>query len=135
MAAVALAWALLVGLDIGGSGTPVCFVAAARPAPPCDSQPRGPQPNTRAVGVQQPASVDARRRYGRRVIYLSSAALFLVASAACAAAPSIGVLIAFRALQGAAGAPAGDAGCQRRLEAGELRLPCCGRLARALEAG
>jgi EmrB/QacA subfamily drug resistance transporter len=38
-------------------------------------------------------------RYGRRRLFLAGVAVFTVASAACAAAPSIPVLIAFRAVQ------------------------------------
>ncbi|MEU5263851.1 MFS transporter [Amycolatopsis sp. NPDC021455] len=38
-------------------------------------------------------------RYGRKRLFLLGVALFTVASALCAAAPDIGVLIAFRALQ------------------------------------
>jgi DHA2 family methylenomycin A resistance protein-like MFS transporter len=43
-------------------------------------------------------------RYGRKRAYLTGLALFTLASAACAAAPSIGVLIASRAVQGVAAA-------------------------------
>jgi EmrB/QacA subfamily drug resistance transporter len=43
-------------------------------------------------------------RYGRRRLYAAGLALFAVASAACALAPSIGALIAARALQGAGAA-------------------------------
>ncbi|MEV6828768.1 MFS transporter [Amycolatopsis sp. NPDC051102] len=38
-------------------------------------------------------------RYGRKRLFLIGVAVFTLASAACAAAPSIGVLIAFRAVQ------------------------------------
>ncbi|GJF34198.1 MFS transporter [Kitasatospora sp. NE20-6] len=43
-------------------------------------------------------------RYGRRRVFLIGVAWFAVASAVCAAAPTIGVLIAARALQGVGGA-------------------------------
>jgi EmrB/QacA subfamily drug resistance transporter len=43
-------------------------------------------------------------RYGRRTLYAVGLALFTVASAACALAPSAGALIAARALQGAGAA-------------------------------
>jgi EmrB/QacA subfamily drug resistance transporter len=43
-------------------------------------------------------------RYGRRRLYATGLALFAVASAACALAPSIGALIAARAVQGAGAA-------------------------------
>jgi EmrB/QacA subfamily drug resistance transporter len=43
-------------------------------------------------------------RYGRRNLYASGLALFTVASAACALAPSAGALIAARAVQGAGAA-------------------------------
>jgi EmrB/QacA subfamily drug resistance transporter len=38
-------------------------------------------------------------RYGRRLVFLAGLAVFTVGSAACAAAPSIPLLVAFRALQ------------------------------------
>jgi EmrB/QacA subfamily drug resistance transporter len=41
-------------------------------------------------------------RVGRRRIYLTGAALFALSSAACAVAPSVGVLVAARTVQGAA---------------------------------
>jgi EmrB/QacA subfamily drug resistance transporter len=43
-------------------------------------------------------------RLGRRRVFAAGVALFALSSAACAAAPSIGVLVAARAAQGAAGA-------------------------------
>ncbi|MFG2822497.1 MFS transporter [Kitasatospora sp. NPDC048365] len=43
-------------------------------------------------------------RYGRRRVFLIGVCWFAVASAACAAAPSVGVLVAARALQGIGGA-------------------------------
>ncbi|HEY6378723.1 MAG TPA: MFS transporter, partial [Candidatus Dormibacteraeota bacterium] len=43
-------------------------------------------------------------RLGRRRVFAAGVALFALSSAACAAAPSIGVLVAARAGQGAAGA-------------------------------
>jgi EmrB/QacA subfamily drug resistance transporter len=43
-------------------------------------------------------------RVGRRRIYLTGAALFAASSAACAAAPTVGLLIAARSVQGAAAA-------------------------------
>jgi MFS family permease len=43
-------------------------------------------------------------RFGRRRMYASGLALFAVASAACALAPNVGLLIAGRALQGAGAA-------------------------------
>ncbi|WP_405014314.1 MFS transporter [Kitasatospora sp. NBC_01539] len=43
-------------------------------------------------------------RYGRRRVFVIGVAWFAVASAVCAAAPTIGVLIAARALQGVGGA-------------------------------
>lgn len=42
-------------------------------------------------------------RFGRRAVYLTSTAMFLATSLVCVFAPNIGVLVAFRALQGAAG--------------------------------
>ena len=45
------------------------------------------------------------KRFGASKVYLASLAGFTVASAACAFAPSLGWLIALRALQGAFGAP------------------------------
>ncbi|WP_418957215.1 MDR family MFS transporter [Streptomyces tritici] len=41
--------------------------------------------------------------FGRRTVYLSAVALFLLGSAACGAADSMGELVAFRALQGLGG--------------------------------
>ena len=43
-------------------------------------------------------------RFGRRRLYVGGLGLFVIASACCAAAPDIGVLIAARAVQGGAGA-------------------------------
>jgi EmrB/QacA subfamily drug resistance transporter len=43
-------------------------------------------------------------RVGRRRVYLSGVALFALASAACVLAPTVGVLVAARAVQGAAAA-------------------------------
>src|SRR4051794_846163 len=43
-------------------------------------------------------------RFGRRRLYAAGLALFAVASAACALAPSVGALIAARAVQGAGSA-------------------------------
>ena len=43
-------------------------------------------------------------RYGRKLAFLSGMALFTAASAACAAAPSVGVLIAARVVQAVGGA-------------------------------
>src|SRR3954451_20606932 len=43
-------------------------------------------------------------RYGRRNFYALGLGLFTVASAACALAPSVGLLIAARAIQGAGAA-------------------------------
>src|SRR5215217_1478930 len=43
-------------------------------------------------------------RAGRRRIYLAGVALFAASSAACAFAPSVGVLVAARAVQGVAAA-------------------------------
>jgi EmrB/QacA subfamily drug resistance transporter len=43
-------------------------------------------------------------RAGRRLVYLAGVSLFAAASAACALAPSIGVLVAARAIQGIAAA-------------------------------
>src|SRR4029450_11637186 len=43
-------------------------------------------------------------RYGRRNLYALGVALFTAASAACALAPNVGVLIAARAVQGAGSA-------------------------------
>lgn len=43
-------------------------------------------------------------RFGRRRLYVGGLGLFVVASACCAAAPNIGVLIAARAVEGGAGA-------------------------------
>ena len=45
------------------------------------------------------------RRFGTMQVYAAALAAFLLASAACAAAPGIGTLIAARAVQGFAGAP------------------------------
>jgi DHA1 family bicyclomycin/chloramphenicol resistance-like MFS transporter len=42
-------------------------------------------------------------RFGRRITYVSSSVLFLGTSVGCIFAPTIGVLLALRALQGFAG--------------------------------
>ena len=60
-------------------------------------------------------------RLGRRRMYAAGLVLFAVASAACALAPSVGVLIAARAIQGAGAAlvlPLGFALLERRVPAG-----------------
>lgn len=56
-----------------------------------------------AVGLGSLGWGPASDRYGRKVVYLVAAAFFLASSIVCIFAPSIGVLIAVRAVQGAAG--------------------------------
>src|SRR5690606_35112953 len=56
-----------------------------------------------AVAVAQPATGFLADRYGRKQVFTWSLACFTVASLACALAPSLGVLIAFRVLQGIGG--------------------------------
>jgi EmrB/QacA subfamily drug resistance transporter len=58
-----------------------------------------------ALGAFLPASAWLAKRYGLRRIYLISVIGFGLTSIGCAAAPSIGTLIAFRALQGMVSAP------------------------------
>ena len=61
-------------------------------------------------------------RFGRRRLYAAGLGLFAVASAACALAPNVGVLIAARAVQGAGAAlltPLALALLERRVPAGE----------------
>ncbi len=58
---------------------------------------------TLAAGLA--ASAYLARRFGTRRVYLASLLGFTLASALCALAPSIGLLIAARALQGLLGAP------------------------------
>jgi EmrB/QacA subfamily drug resistance transporter len=58
-----------------------------------------------ALAASLPASAWLARRFGTRRVYVASLAGFGLASVACALAPSAGVLIAFRVVQGFAGAP------------------------------
>jgi EmrB/QacA subfamily drug resistance transporter len=57
---------------------------------------------TFAAGIVTGAALGDR--FGRRRLFLTGLALFTLASAACAVAPTLGVLVAFRALQGLGGA-------------------------------
>ena len=56
-----------------------------------------------AVAVSQPATGWLADRYGRKRVFVWSLACFTVASLACALAPSLGVLVVFRVLQGLGG--------------------------------
>ena len=56
-----------------------------------------------AVCMSQPATGWLADRYGRKRVFLASLVSFTLASVACAAAPTLGVLIAFRILQGIGG--------------------------------
>jgi len=56
-----------------------------------------------AVCVSQPASGWLADRYGRKVVFLTSLVAFTVASAGCALAPSLGLLVAGRVVQGLGG--------------------------------
>jgi DHA2 family multidrug resistance protein len=56
-----------------------------------------------AVAVSQPATGWLADRYGRKPIFTGALACFTLASFACALAPSLGVLIGFRVLQGLGG--------------------------------
>ena len=56
-----------------------------------------------AVCVSQPATGWLADRFGRKRVFLTSLVAFTLASAACAAAPTLGVLILFRVLQGLGG--------------------------------
>lgn len=58
-----------------------------------------------ALGVGLAVTSYLAKRYGTLRVYAVSMVLFVIASAACAVAPSIETLIAFRAVQGFAGAP------------------------------
>jgi EmrB/QacA subfamily drug resistance transporter len=58
-----------------------------------------------AIAAGLAASAWLTRRFGSRTVYVTCLAAFTAASALCALAPSIQPLIAFRALQGLAGAP------------------------------
>ena len=58
-----------------------------------------------ALAAVLAASAYLARRFGTSRVYLASLLGFTLASALCALAPSMGVLIAARALQGALGAP------------------------------
>ena len=57
---------------------------------------------TFAAGIVTGAALG--ERYGRRRVFLTGLAVFTLASAACAVAPTLGLLIAFRAVQGLGGA-------------------------------
>src|SRR3954447_9443934 len=56
-----------------------------------------------AVCLSQPATGWLANRFGGRQVFLWSIAAFTVASAGCAASPTLGVLIAWRAVQGFGG--------------------------------
>ncbi len=58
-----------------------------------------------ALGVSLALTAYLAKRFGVLRVYTISMVLFVLASAACALAPSIGSLIAFRAVQGFVGAP------------------------------
>ena len=58
-----------------------------------------------ALGTALAASAFLERRFGSRAVYLVSLASFTIASALCALAPSLAILIAARVMQGLAGAP------------------------------
>lgn len=58
-----------------------------------------------ALGVALAVTAYAAKRFGTMRVYTISMILFVLASAACAFAPNIDSLIAFRALQGFVGAP------------------------------
>jgi EmrB/QacA subfamily drug resistance transporter len=58
-----------------------------------------------ALAAGLAASAYLAKRFGTRRVYLASLLGFTLASAACALAPSIGVLIALRVVQGLLGAP------------------------------
>jgi DHA2 family multidrug resistance protein len=57
-----------------------------------------------AAGVVVPATGFLANRFGIKLVYISSLALFTAGSALCGLAPNIGLLIAARVLQGAGGA-------------------------------
>ncbi|HXZ62141.1 MAG TPA: DHA2 family efflux MFS transporter permease subunit [Acidimicrobiales bacterium] len=56
-----------------------------------------------ALAASQPATGWLADRFGRRAMFLAALAVFTGASIACAAAPNIGCLVAFRAVQGFGG--------------------------------
>jgi EmrB/QacA subfamily drug resistance transporter len=56
-----------------------------------------------AVCVSQPASGWMADRYGRKVVFMGSLVAFTLASIACALAPTLGLLIAARVVQGLGG--------------------------------
>ena len=55
------------------------------------------------VGVAALVLGPASDRFGRRPVYMVSSIVFIASSIVCIFAPNIGVLVAFRALQGLAG--------------------------------
>uniref|UniRef100_A0A383WB59 Major facilitator superfamily (MFS) profile domain-containing protein n=1 Tax=Tetradesmus obliquus TaxID=3088 RepID=A0A383WB59_TETOB len=63
-----------------------------------------------AVGLAALCLGPASDRFGRRIVYLLSTLAFIATSLGCIFAPSIGLLVAFRALQGAAVAGYGATG-------------------------
>src|SRR5258706_16315161 len=58
-----------------------------------------------ANAISLPLTGWLTRRYGQVKLFTASVLLFVVASALCALAPSLGMLIAFRVLQGAVAGP------------------------------
>ena len=68
------------------------------------------------VCVSQPATGWLADRVGRKIMFITSLTAFVCASLACATAPSLGALIAFRALQGLGGGALMPVGMAMALE-------------------
>jgi DHA1 family bicyclomycin/chloramphenicol resistance-like MFS transporter len=55
------------------------------------------------VGLASLVWGPASDKYGRKIIYIAASIFFIATSIVCIFSPNIGVLVAFRALQGIAG--------------------------------
>lgn len=85
-----------------------------------------------ALGTGLAGTAFLARRYGTVPVYRASLAAFTVASALCALSPTVGVLIAARAVQGVVAAPlvplacpCCSAGLARRVRCRRWRASCC----------
>lgn len=76
------------------------------------------------VGIASLVWGPASDRYGRRLVYLASFVAFAGSTVGCIFAPTVEVLVAFRALQGAGGGRAGGWCNQAAQCCTATRVPC-----------